>query len=80
MGLERVYFLKCDGCGAVHKTACPSPRRARAAAKRDGWQRRKVVVGRSYYPDSDEPDGKHYYDVIAGRDFCPTCLDKMEVE
>lgn len=80
MSLERTYKLVCDGCGTTHALydagGYSTPRRARAAAKADGWQRIKVVTGRSSYPDSDEPSGVHWYDVIAGRDFCPACAAK----
>lgn len=43
MGLRRRYLLICDECGVRHKTSAmlwyDTPRRARAAAKRDGWIR-----------------------------------------
>lgn len=84
------YQRKCDGCKAIHHAVCSSPRRAMAAAKRDGWQRREVVVGQ-YEGDERElirfPSGEqHYvktgrrkmYDERAWRDLCPVCLDEME--
>jgi hypothetical protein len=40
--LERTYRLQCDGCRAVYDReheGYSTPRRARAAAHRDGWQR-----------------------------------------
>lgn len=86
MSFERAYNLKCDNCAKVHITTCPTPRRARAAAKRDGWQRRQVVVGTHLIPDYKlDPyrggyvlTGHTEFDTTAGRDFCPACLDKMD--
>lgn len=78
MGLKRTYQLRCDGCGKGADGESDTPRRARAIAKRDGWQRIKVVVGQSWYPDDDEPSGRHYYDDVRGRDFCRTCAERME--
>lgn len=73
MSLYRTYNLKCDGCGAIHKTTCATPRRARAVAKSGGWQRRKVVVGKASYIWQGL---RVEYDDIRGRDFCPTCSIK----
>lgn len=85
------YQRKCDNCGAIHVAVCSSPRRAMAAARRDGWQRREVVVGQH---EGDEREWmthvatgeSHYvktgrrkmFDERAWRDLCPTCLDRME--
>lgn len=89
MSLSRTYLLRCDSCSAIHnagKTGYTTPRRARAAARHDGWQRRTVVVGKSSYPDYEEDAfgqyryiGQKEYDVRAGRDYCENCLDAMEV-
>jgi hypothetical protein len=77
MGLKRTYQLICDDCGTGGNMQADSPRHARAIAKRDGWGRIKVIVGQAWYPDSDEPGGRHYYDDIRGRDFCPKCVDRI---
>lgn len=59
------YQRKCDRCGAIHPVKCDSPRRAIAAAKRDGWQRRAIGQGNYSWDKSD---------------VCPACLDVMESE
>lgn len=90
MSLSRTYLLRCDSCHKVHnagKTGYSTPRRARSAAKHDGWQRRTVVVGRYEGAEcKEDSDGKLrltgkivMYEVRAGRDFCEQCLDAMEV-
>lgn len=89
MGLYRHYSLTCDGCGKVHTALTTTPARARSAARHDGWARRKVKAGqeRNYRKWEEQPDGKwimvripegFLVDVYANRDFCPTCLEKME--
>lgn len=90
MAFERTYKMVCDACGKVHNEKLfggySTPRRARAAAKHDGWQRCRVVVGQ-YEGDEWGEDSmgrygrtgrKKMYDEHAGRDFCPQCLDAMD--
>ena len=84
------YQRKCDGCGAVHEVVCSSPRRAMAAAKRDGWRRLEVVVGQreedEYIWVLNAPEGEHYrrtgkrklYDIRKWQDLCGSCLDKYQ--
>lgn len=56
MGLKRTYRLTCDRCESVHNRAGfvlivthDTPRRARSAAHRDGWQR--VQKGWNWWQD-----------------------------
>jgi hypothetical protein len=76
MGLRRTYRIVCDDCGRIyvplpHNTE--TPRRARAEAKRHGWQRRNVGAIRLCN------DGiTSYQEWGPYRDFCAQCLDKMD--
>lgn len=88
MGLQRSFNLVCDSCGVVHKTTCPTPRRARANAKRDGWARRQVVVRQYQMPNWIETpnglwiqagEGTHAVYDTTGRDFCKQCIEADEV-
>ncbi len=77
MSLERTYRLVCDTCATVHgnrdEPGYSTPRRARAAAKGDGWSRRTVVVGQRYY----WYDGvQEFYDDKRGQDFCEACTEQ----
>lgn len=86
MALYRSYNIQCDGCQKIHNATASSPRYARAAARRQGWARRKVVVGQhEAYNWTQTPQGhwvasndKRMVDDYAGKDFCKECLDKME--
>lgn len=90
MGLKRFYQITCDQCGEVHVSyLSDTPRRARAAAKRDGWARRKVVVGRELIVNWNQvllaqniyqSDGTSEWgdDILRGRDFCPKCVEAMD--
>lgn len=84
------YQRRCDGCNAIHHAVCGTPRRALAAARRDGWQRREVVVGqhegdeREWRKDATGKDvyactgRRKMFDFTAWRDLCPSCLDEMD--
>lgn len=93
MSLSRTYEIKCDGCAKVHMAnqfGYSTPRRARAAARHDGWQRRTVVVRQTENDEwGTDADGWYrrtgrtkMYEERAARDFCEDCaqsLDAMEV-
>lgn len=82
MALHRTYRLKCNTCGAVHGNTAEigysTPRRARAAAKHDGWAHRVLEVpSGSWYRfegrDFERTD-THYHD------YCPACIDAQDKE
>lgn len=59
------YTRRCDVCQRLHYGRFSSARRAIAAARRDGWQRRAIGLGNYSWEQSD---------------VCADCLDKMESE
>lgn len=73
MSVIRTGFQRgCDGCDAIHPIVCTTPRRALAAARRDGWQRRNLS------PWLTREDGSRYQHWVPLSDLCPECLDRLD--